>query len=1157
MGTQYPSNLLPFPSTHARQPGPTAGMLLEAPGGIQTSVGVGNLDGTGKALFGENPFVEFFGAPIKKLPTTSPETRTHYDHFEAFNDAPNLFLTEYAIRVLTEQDVFWMREVLPWADGSGMNTLNWWRWTFNNHILNRRPDESVSKLLTSERSSGSEAMVNYGIALEMEYNFFNTAAGRRHYWMQHKQIYLAIMETAAMGCALELLNVEPPSDSSVLTRQPTMNKTEFLAVLKREVQFWNIFTKQENGWKIAIRMASDVLAQRGVNPTYAIFPRGAAAFIQTARPELRQSHISGRPYNDATEATLTYNGMTIRESRSFLRGEKQPPFDPFFQWRTIGGYICMTASTTKNVPPNDYRHEMRKIFQFSESANDEVPHSLGQALRYSGLIDMDAGGHAETKTARPGVAGKSTITWQSLSTNRRIWGLTPLGQSFFKNWSTWHDYLEHVEWLDVIVQALSGKSGWMPRKETKDSGSEPNRQSGHGEKKVEDDPLTPKGGGGGSRRRAKETTITGWPDVYKAFAIATGKQLEKWNAVNSGLAAEVKTGVITNAKSITGRSLRKFAESLAAQDDESDEDRAKLFRINSAGPGLQFSPNSYISGNVISTGASGLEELQKLRDTGSTETLAAHATSGASKSWLDALGKLVLISPEAPSASFVASYNNLVDAIGAEFTSMVMEAEREEGDAMETETAEGRATIGTQSRRGIKYDNVVQRIFARCHDLIENTSFGESEAPAAEVRDVLYRILGAMVDKDTNPEGNEKKIERCFRVFVVALSHRISELRNASSKKRRATSLDQDAQQRLADRFDRLRAVADSQDASIPTKLEEEVGKTGRLPSTHDTRAIEACVVAWRGTVSTVEADSFIFGDASTMPGQIFVPTDKIKDESAFTEEQIRDCLKELRLATHGAWLLQYLYCNNLQVPLSFILWTPHERFLAGSGLLMVPGRELGATFIGTANWQLASDAARKMVYGHFTCSLKSKVLDNRLITRLPNVLVTQYSSGAGHEYWDPLSERDRKRYREHYLADADIFVTAVPADFVYDGEPKDIYGRWGSWFNDRATGNPEHYHNSAAYVAVWGFAQGSEELRRQYETLERSRHNTVCLPRFCRQYEFTGSVSNSSFSRIFESRGHNGDRVYPGCADARTGAGMYLLPVNKSKRVAAVALQV
>lgn len=1149
----YPTNMLQFPSSQARQPGYNAGTLLEAPGGAQLSVGNGNLDQTGKGLFGENPFVEFFGAPIKQLPTTSPETRTHYDHFEAFSDAPNLFLTEYAIRVLTEQDVFWMREVLPWADGSGMNTLNWWRWTFNNHILNRRPDESVSKLLTSERSSGSEAMVNYGIALEMEYNFFNTAAGRRHYWMQHKQIYLAIMETAAMGCALELLNTEPPTDSTVLTRQPTMNKTEFLAVLKREVQFWNIFTKEENGWKIAIRMASEVLAQRGVKPSYAIFPRGSAGMIQQARPELRQAHISGRPYNDAAEATLSFNGITIRESRPFLRGEKQPPFDPFFQWRTIGGYFPMLASSTKNVPAEDYRHAMRTTWQFSESANDEVPHTLGNALRYSGMIDMNAGDHGESKIARPGVAGKSTLSWESESKNKRIWGLTPLGQSFFKDWATWYDYLVQVDWLGTVVDALRGRSGWVPHK----VGAGPA-------------PITlPSGGGGGGlpspkgskpKQQPKPAAPTAWKDVFEAFAKEAKTMGEgKWASESTLVPtlADVwqnKKNYITGPDSVAQKTLvpssvqnsTPLFRIAKTPDGETtlvfDEDESHV-RLSSKA--AESAPGTDLAAFAANKGTNKADIISRIR-------------SSAPKSWIEAAGMLALVFDNTPE-TFIVAFNRLIDALR---DSYVGDAEEDDGKKveMDTEDTKGKATVGLHTHRLTPQDAVVSEIFESCRDVLEG--IGGADAPTGELQNTLYRILGNLVGAGVPSAETRQQATKVFRLYAVALGHRISELRGQTgSRKRKVAYLDQATQQHLANLADRLRAVAETPGSKVPEDLYDSVDKASRLSSAHDPRALEACVQIWRGTLGTnlVAVDNAIFGKASSKSSRPLGKDTKGAhlNESKFTDAEIEEELSNMRLATHGAWLLQYLYCNNLQVPLSFILWTPHERFLAGSGLLLVPGRELGATFIGTANWQLASDAARKMVYGHFTCSLKSKVLDNKLITRLPNVLVTQYSTGAGHAYWDPLNENDRKRYREHYLADADIFVTAVPADYVYDGEAKDICGRWGNWFNDRATGNPEHYHNSAAYVALWGFAQGSRELQQQYETLERSRHNTVCLPRFCRMYEFTGSVTNSSFSRIIESRGHNGDRVYPGCADARTGAGMYLLPVNKSKRVAAVALQV
>jgi hypothetical protein len=1116
--------MLQMPTTPARQPGPNAGDLLENPYGYPVSIGQGNLTPDGRLAYPENPFAEFFGKPIKQV-AAPPETRTHYDHFEAYKDTDNLFLTEYSIRTLTKQDVYLMSEVLPWADGSKMDKLNWWRWEFNQHMLNRRPDEAVSKLLTSQRTAGSEAMVNYGIALEMEYNFYNTPVGRQHYFMQHKQIYLAIMETAAMGAALELLTTEPPQDGLHSTMRTGLTRTEFLQVLRREIAFWNIFVKTENGYKMALSMASDVLAQRGVTPRMAILPRGSAKYIKAARPELRQAHITGRPYDDSVEASLVYNGLKIRESRAFLRGEQQPAYDPHFQWRTIGGFFCMLASHTKNVKPQDYTHDMRKVFQFSEDANDEVPHTLTDALRYCGLVtpmaDDGESGHPERMG---GVSGLVEFSYRESAKKpkRKIWGLTTLGQRFFARWNTWRDYLEHVGWLEVITNALSGKEGWFPYG---NSGGGGGKQKDDDGQKIDDEAFP-------DEFEQDTGGVPNWSGAVVAFESAANVFAPAFTRLPTSVsAAAVRAKLVQFAQSLSAE--KKSAMDTLTTRTQGQEKLIPVFTFETSNKTFVPVSNLYFRTNIVD-------------DDNRRETLRAIVTNGfvaedtetlAPDTALDILVRSFKFHPERH-ASLITAWNALVLA-------------------MTDNSVKGHAHIGVQSRSQARLIHAdTDAIFAKYEGKLHERM--QLPADVNEVEDLLYLALAKILKHGKD----NAHAERVFYLLVVALSSTVATLRGThggTGRKRKTTTfLDQKATLGLVELYQDLqKAVSHDDFGAEMDKFYEAVAKKSQLADAHGFEAFEACVLQYhQGATAGTTFQAILKTLAKMVKDEVFSDANA-PNETKWSKEKIQEHLGKLTLRQHGGWLLQYLSENNLQVPLSFILWTPHERFLAGTGLLLVPGRELGATFIGTLNWQMGSDAARKMIFGHFTCQLKSKVLDPKLITRLPNVLITAYGGGAGHTYWDPLSARDVNSYRQNHLAERDIFVTATPPDWQPPLDVMDITGRWDTaWYNDRAIGNPLHYPDGEAYTDHWGFAYGAHQAKQQYETIEKHRHSTVCVQRFCRYYQWTGSANNSGYTGIVESKGHNGERVYPGCANARQGMAMYLEPV-KMARKAGVAIVV
>lgn len=259
--------------------------------------------------------------------------------------------------------------------------------------------------------------------------------------------------------------------------------------------------------------------------------------------------------------------------------------------------------------------------------------------------------------------------------------------------------------------------------------------------------------------------------------------------------------------------------------------------------------------------------------------------------------------------------------------------------------------------------------------------------------------------------------------------------------------------------------------------------------------------------------------------------------------------LERIAIRTNGGRLFRWLLTKNCFVPISLIGWTPHERFRAGSMVVAVPGSELGNTFVGPSDWQMGRDTQRKMINAHYTLKMKSLVMNPDLIEICPNVLVVGYGGGAGHVYWQPYNSDDVQRYKSSNINGRDMFITAVPPDWTPPCFVMDITGRFNpEWFNNGTESNQLHYPTAPAYTMHWGFHYGVHQLKQRYETVEHPRTNTVCLQRFQRVYEYTGSAVSSGYTRHIVSKGHNGPRVYPGSADARNGMAMYLAPVNYDK---------
>lgn len=258
---------------------------------------------------------------------------------------------------------------------------------------------------------------------------------------------------------------------------------------------------------------------------------------------------------------------------------------------------------------------------------------------------------------------------------------------------------------------------------------------------------------------------------------------------------------------------------------------------------------------------------------------------------------------------------------------------------------------------------------------------------------------------------------------------------------------------------------------------------------------------------------------------------DKLSQTIREYPEFLHDCLK------HDCFL-----------PVSFICWTPHERFYTGAMVVGRVGSELGQTFVGAADMQMGADSNRKMIFGHFTMMQKAVVIRPELLANVPNVLVSNYGGGADHDFFDLLNEEHRRRYANGEVQGMDIFVTAVPPDWRPKDIMMDITGRFNPAYVEEPAGAPLHYPTAEWYRSKWGWQHGATVPHVKHESEELPRTNTLCLQRYQRLYEWHGSVQSSGHHRIIMSKGHNGENVYEGSAKTRLGRAMRLKPVDYAR---------
>lgn len=332
-----------------------------------------------------NPYLKFFGMPMRDgRPVPLPQNREHFDWAEAYDQASVPAVTRYTITQLMESDMVLCRTVLPFVVTEDRIDIKWNEWHFNDAMLDPRPAETASRLLSCSFTQGSDTMQTMGRAMEMEDGFYKTEAGQRHFVMQWKQLVNATATTLEFGAATALANVRQPGNAQVEQMRSGISSEQLRAIVTREVNLFNCVTRG-GGIDIAIEHCMRILAARGAPASdTVIVPDGTAKHIND--PTFRPYYLTGVKVPEHPSTEVRYKNMRIISSRLHNVGGEGPPQDPHFRWVTTGTCYGSDHNITWDMDINEYRTIIRGERIFDETNNDYAQISLEHMLTMSGLF---------------------------------------------------------------------------------------------------------------------------------------------------------------------------------------------------------------------------------------------------------------------------------------------------------------------------------------------------------------------------------------------------------------------------------------------------------------------------------------------------------------------------------------------------------------------------------------------------------------------------------------------------------------------------------------------------------------------------------------------------------------------------------------------------
>lgn len=405
--------------------------------------------------------MKFFGQPTdpSKLDTTSTydeyEVET-YDLPDAYR-GPNRFLRQLVIDIIKDADVFPIRSIAPLKREENNMEVAWDVWQFNSGLLGRTPEESVSRLLTSEFSSHRDSMVRYGLAMVLEHGFWKTPMGEKAYVMQLQQISNATIDTLAYGALFYVYNCHPFRDPHAGHRiEPNASLNSLDRAFQEEIESWAMLQKDEDGLSIMYNKMQEEYGTRnnGEEGNIFVLPNGAKMYA-AGRPENNYFYFTGR--SKGTVDPLP--GVAVHETRPVRQGADKPADDPAYRERTIGGFFQMLGNHLDHVPAEEYQTSMRDTYIYSETTDDDVRISFKDAVRHLGLYDLSATDNDHHYPSDRGYLGadadfdQHVRKFPTYGSSVKI-PATSHGIRFWGSLTNWGKAYEHTGLLNKALQKL-------------------------------------------------------------------------------------------------------------------------------------------------------------------------------------------------------------------------------------------------------------------------------------------------------------------------------------------------------------------------------------------------------------------------------------------------------------------------------------------------------------------------------------------------------------------------------------------------------------------------------------------------------------------------------------------------------------------------------
>lgn len=424
----------------------------------------------GEALNQKYDFPMFFGENPGYVPRQNAHEsyRQEYMNLPQAYHGPNHFLSSVIVNTVSLEDQWPIREALPWRKNDTALTITWDKWIFDNHLLNRNPEQSVPRLLTSRRESKSASIIRMGIAFMLEFGFMQTPMGRIAYKSNLRQMANSVIETLNLAVVNAILTCDFKRSPS--QTPPRLNNIDvYRNILGQQKMQFGIIQKSEHGLALLftrIRQNFQAKAQRPFN--YVILPRGTETHINAS---LKGNGVYFMREDMSSKQSIkqrSQSGVTVREWPHHNIGYENANenTNPSASSRIIAGHFVHDTEYLNNVEPEHFKTAMMDVVVYSEDSNKQVVMSYADAVASNIMFEQRPlvdGEHADDENLSESMVAGGVGTGVRVQYARKPGARGPLntlsavGERALGPYGSWYEFLKEHRVLGKWKRSLLRK----------------------------------------------------------------------------------------------------------------------------------------------------------------------------------------------------------------------------------------------------------------------------------------------------------------------------------------------------------------------------------------------------------------------------------------------------------------------------------------------------------------------------------------------------------------------------------------------------------------------------------------------------------------------------------------------------------------------------